>query len=218
MKTKISVLAFAAILAFSSCSKEHIKGNGTTVTETRTVSGFSKIDASGSSKVYITQGAVFKVEVKGYSNLLPYYETKQVNNTLQLGYKQNANVKNDNIEVYVTLPILTGLELEGSGDIHTAGVFAGNATFEAKISGSGNIYFSNGTTNQYNATISGSGNIYTLDMVTDKADIDISGSGSTEITALTQLKVKIAGSGNVYYRGTPVITTNISGSGAVLPK
>jgi hypothetical protein len=107
-------------LAFSSCSKEHIKGNGTTVTETRTVSGFSKIDASGSSKVYITQGAVFKVEVKGYSNLLPYYETKQVNNTLQLGYKQDVNVKNDNIEVYVTLPALTGLELEGSGDIHTA--------------------------------------------------------------------------------------------------
>ena len=218
MKTRITLAALTVILALSSCSKERIKGNVATVTETRTVKKKKKIDASGSSKVYVTQGAVFNVEVKGYSNLLPYYETKLVNNTLQLGYKQNVNVKNDNIEVYVTLPALTGLELEGSGDIHTTGVFGGNATFEAKVSGSGNIYFSNGTTNQYNATISGSGNIYTLDMATDKADIDISGSGNTEITAVTQLKVKIAGSGNVYYRGTPTITTNISGSGAVLPK
>ena len=66
MKTRITLAALTVILALSSCSKERIKGNGATVTETRTVSGFSKIDASGSSKVYVTQGAVFNVEVKGW--------------------------------------------------------------------------------------------------------------------------------------------------------
>jgi len=57
-----------------------------------------------------------------------------------------------------------------------------------------------------------------MNMLADKAETNTTGSGNTEITANTQLKVKITGSGNVYYRGTPVITTNISGSGAVIPR
>lgn len=218
MKFNLAIATASAILAFSSCTKERIKGNGSTITETRSVTGFTKISASGSSTVFITQGASFKVEVKGYSNLLPYYETKLTNNTLQLGYKQDVNVKNDNVEVYITMPVLNDLDLTGSGNINTTGSFVGNTNFNARISGSGNINFSSGTATQFFATINGSGNINTLDMVADNADITINGSGNTEITASTQLKVKITGSGNVYYRGAPTITTNIAGSGAVLPK
>ncbi|OSZ81556.1 hypothetical protein CAP36_10075 [Chitinophagaceae bacterium IBVUCB2] len=218
MKKGLSIVVISVTLALSACSKERISGNGSTITETRSISNFTAITASGSTNVYINQGATFKVEVKGYSNLLPYYETKLVNNTLQLGYKQNVNIKNDNTEVFITLPVLNGLSLFGSGNITTSGAFNGNTDFNASISGSGTIHFSSGTTQNFTSKIQGSGNIYTLNLVADKADATISGSGNTEITANSQLKAKITGSGNVYYRGTPVITTNITGSGAVIPK
>ncbi|MEO7527425.1 MAG: hypothetical protein ABIT35_04235 [Chitinophagaceae bacterium] len=55
-------------------------------------------------------------------------------------------------------------------------------------------------------------------MVAYKVETTISGSGNTEIKATTNLKVRFAGSRNVYYRSTPVVTTTILGSGAVIPK
>lgn len=218
MKSISVIISLAAILTFPSCTKERIRGNGPITTETRNVSGFTSVSVAGSTNVYITQGAVFKVEVKGYSNLLPYFETKVVNNTLQLGFKQNVNVKNDNTDVYITMPALNGLQLAGSGNISTSGAFNGNTDFNVRIDGSGNIHFGTGSTQNFYSVIAGSGSIYAIGMISDKADVNTSGSGNTEITALSELKVTIAGSGNVYYGGTPLISTQISGSGAVLPR
>ena len=218
MKTgKLILFAFIVIL-FASCKKDRISGSGTIITEQRTVINFTKIHASGSTDVEVRQGVDFKVEVTGYSNLIHYFETKLNNGTLELGYKNDVHVRNDNIKVIVTLPVLHGLTTSGSGDISTTGIFTGNTNFDCIISGSGSISIAAGTADQFRSTISGSGNIHALGMVATNAEITISGSGNSEITANNQLKVAIAGSGNVYYFGTPVITAQISGSGSVIPR
>ncbi len=219
MKREFAMLSVSAMLSLLlSCTKERINGNGPVITEARAVNNFTAISASGSTPVYINKGPVFKVEVKGYSNLLPYYETKLVNNTLQLGYRDYVNVKNDNTEVFITMPGLNGLSLFGSGSINTTGAFTGTTEFNASISGSGSISIGAGDVQRFFSSIAGSGNIYALGFVADKAETTTQGSGNTEIAVNSQLKVKIAGSGNVYYRGNPLITTDISGSGAVIPK
>lgn len=218
MKRGSSIVIISVILSFFSCTKELISGNGTANTEIRNISNFTAISASGSTNVYISHGAAFKVEVKGCTNLLPYYETRLVNHTLHVGYSPNVNVKNDNTEVFITLPVLNGLALSGSGSITTTGAFNGNTDFNATVSGSGTIHFSTGTAQNFYSKVDGSGSIYMLNMVTVNADATISGSGVTEITASNQLKVKITGSGKLFYRGSPVITTSITGSGTVLPK
>lgn len=218
MKRGLSIAVTSAMLSLLSCSKERISGNGSTITETRNISNFTALSAMGSTNVYINQGTAFKVEVKGYSNLLPYYETRLVNNTLLVGYKQNVNIKNDNIEVFITLPVLNALVLSGSGSITTTGAFDENIDFNTDVSGSGNIHFSSGTTQNFYSKLDGSGCINMLNMVAAKAEATITGSGKTEITASNQLKAKIIGSGKLYYRGSPVITTSITGSGTVLPR
>lgn len=218
MKIALVLMAACAMLSLASCTKERVKGNGSVSTETRNITGFTAISASGSTNVFVTQGPAFNVEVRGYANLLPYYETKLVNNKLQVGYRDNVTVKNDNTEVYITLPSLDGLQLAGSGNIRTSGVFTGITNFTITIAGSGNIHFSTGGTQNFTSRIDGSGNIYTLGLIATNADTEITGSGNTEINVTNQLKAKITGSGNVYYRGTPVITTNITGSGAVIPR
>lgn len=218
MKRGFSFIVLTAILALSSCTRERIKGQGSVISENRNISGFTEISTEGSTNIHIMQGSSFKVELRGYSNLLPYYETKLVNNTLQLGYRKDVNVKNDNTELYITMPAITGLSLAGSGNISTSGVFAGVPDFHARVTGSGNIEFSSGTATNFYSTIDGSGNIRALNLQADKAETNTTGSGDTEITANTQLKVRISGSGNVYYRGSPVISTNITGSGTVKPR
>lgn len=218
MKFSMRLGFFCVIMSFVSCNKDHIKGDGSVVTETRTVGTFTAIHSSGGSKVYITQGAQFNVQVKGYGNLLPYYETKVVNNQLKVGFKNNVSVRNDNTEVFITLPVLESIILSGSSEISTTGAFPAVTDFNATIAGSGSIQFSDGTAQNLRTSISGSGNIYMFGMLADNVETSTSGSGNTEVSAAGHLKVKISGSGNVYYKGTPLIVTNISGSGAVIPK
>jgi hypothetical protein len=218
MKKGFLFATAAVIVLLSSCSKERIRGNGSVVTETRNVNAFNKVSNSGSTEVYITQGAAFKVEVRSYSNLLSYFETKLDNGTLKLGYRNGVNVSNDNTEVFITMPALTGLRLDGSGNIDAAGNFSGNSSFEATISGSGNIRIAQGSANNFNSSISGSGNIYAFGMIAGVVETNTIGSGNTEITATNQLRAKIVGSGNVYYKNTPIVSVEISGSGQVLPR
>lgn len=218
MKKIIFMIVVTAMAGFISCSKDHISGNGAVVTEQRATGNFSKVNASGSTDVQITQGATLKVEVRGYSNLLPYYETKLESGTLKLGFRSGVNIRNDNTEVFITMPVLEGLQLAGSGNMSTAGNFFGNANFEAKIDGSGNITIAHGATQNFSSFIAGSGSIYAFGMVAATAETNTKGSGNTEITVTNLLKANIEGSGNVYYHGTPTVIANITGSGVVVPR
>jgi hypothetical protein len=216
MKSVFFLPLFAVILVASSCTKDRVSGNGSTTTEDRSLNNFTKINAMGSTDAVITKGTSFKVQVKGSDNLVPYFETKVVNGTLNLGYKNDVHVRHDDIQVFITMPALNGLKTQGSGNITSSGNFTDVADFETSISGSGNITIEQGSARNFSSTISGSGDVHAFGFSAEKANIRVSGSGNTRITATNQLDVKIAGSGNVYYKGTPQVSVNISGSGSVI--
>lgn len=215
MKKILSSLLLATVITLAACSHDRITGSGPTGTEERSVNNFTRVRTSGSSNVTVNQGPQFKVEVKGYNNLIPYFETRVISGTLEVGYKNNTRVKNDNIEVFVTLPVLEGLAISGSANITANGTFTSNH-MDATISGSGGIDIKQGTTENFNANISGSGNISAFGVTAKKSTVRISGSGNIKTTTTDELTVNISGSGNVYYKGSPSITTNISGSGSLI--
>lgn len=217
MKRYLFLMAISTLLF--SCSKERIKGGGEINTETRSISGFTRVEISGSTNVIINQGSDFEVKVKAYSNLIPYLETKVQNGVLLIGYKSNSNIQNDNSEVYITMPRLEGLSVNGSGNIITMGVFAEKEEFIASINGSGNIEIEGGATNNFEIHISGSGNVKGFGLMTQKANISIAGSGNAEVSVAQNLKANIKGSGNVYYKGEPdSVDSQTSGSGQVIKK
>ncbi|HVF96030.1 MAG TPA: head GIN domain-containing protein [Flavisolibacter sp.] len=207
----------AGLLLLASCSKDRISGSGSVATQDRNLSSFTRVNTSGGTNVCIVQGPNFNVQVKGYENLLAYMETKVSNNTLEIGYKNNISVKNDNVEVFVTMPLLESLSSSGSANMVTKGPFTG-ADLSASLSGSGNITIEQGDVPFLKTSIAGSGNINAFGVTTQRADVSISGSGSTEVKAIMNLKVNISGSGTVYYKGQPVVETQISGSGKVIQK
>jgi hypothetical protein len=216
MKKEILYVLSVLLVLTTACSRERIEGSGSVITEDRQVNTFTKVSLKGPSFVYITKGNNFSVQVKAYRNLLPYFETRVVNGTLELGYKDDLSIRNENSEVYITLPVLNGLSIFGSGDIETTGNFNNSSSFEASVYGSGNIEIGDGAADNFSSRISGSGDVYAFGFSVKKANVEISGSGNTRITASDELKVKISGSGNVYYKGSPDVTVNISGSGDVI--
>ncbi|MEJ2880782.1 GIN domain-containing protein [Pedobacter sp. GR22-6] len=211
---------FAALAILSacliSCSKDRLTASGDKSTETRTVKQFTGIESSGANDIHISYGTEFRVMLKGSDNLLPYFKTEVLGNTLRLGYER-VNVKHDDVEIYVTLPALNYISLSGSGDATISGSFPQLNVLQVLISGSAELEAENSLqTDELLVKISGSGEVDLKRVQSNSAELSISGSGEAKIGACQHLKARISGSGKVYYTGTPLIDSQISGSGKLL--
>jgi len=203
-------------LLFISCSKDRLTASGDKITEERSPGSFTGISGSGSNPIHVVYGADLKVILKGSDNLIPRFKTKVMSNVLYLEYEQTS-VRQDDIEVFITMPLIDRVSLSGSGEVEIKGQFPDVDVFKTSISGSGEVEvdepFNAGETK---VDISGSGNADLEKLNTKTADIDVSGSGDVKIKVQDLLKVKISGSGKVYYWGSPQVNSNISGSGKVI--
>lgn len=129
-------------------------------------------------------------------------------NSLKLEIDGSGDVEIDSLFVN-----FAEISIEGSGDVMIDYIDA--LTINAEISGSGDIDLK-GFSNDFNVEVDGSGDIDALNLTTETCDIDIMGSGDCEITATDELNIIIRGSGSVFYRGNPVITSSVSGSGDIV--
>lgn len=209
---------FLMMIAFalSSCNGERLVANNNVISETRDLSGFEQVEAGGANNVHVAYGENFKVELRGSSNLVQAYETKIDNKTLTLRYNDDVNVDDDDVEVFVTLPMLNGVTLSGSGDMDIRGRFPEAKEFVVNINGSGDINVSESfSCVSLEVDISGSGKAELSNLQTVRSDVTISGSGDTYVHAEEQLDVRINGSGTVYYKGSPRVKSDINGSGQV---
>ena len=88
----------------------------------------------------------------------------------------------------------------------------------ADISGSGEIYLTGtDTVETQSIEISGSGSVEAINLPVRKSTIDMSGSGDSKVYVLETLDVEISGSGEVIYKGNPIISQQVSGSGGIRP-
>jgi hypothetical protein len=236
MKKLPVLFVIAAVMIFTSCEK--VVGDGALVTETRTTASFNGIESEVSGNVIYVQGPDYKVELTAQQNILNVMETPIANNKLVVRFKNSVRVKShEQITIKVTAPSISSISSSGSGNVTvTSPLTGGDLLFrlsgsgnvvlptvtcnylEATISGSGNISIAGGTTTSEHLKISGSGNIDAQNVQAKSVTTTTSGSGGMDVRASDLLDVTISGSGSVYYWGTPKVTTNISGSGKVIPK
>ena len=114
MRPKESFLFLCLTALVFACNKDKLTGSGNTISEDRNVAGFTGVVVNGSTKAFITVDTGFAVTVKGYENLLPYLETNVVNGVLEVGFKDNMDVNNDNTELHVTMPSLDDVQTNGN--------------------------------------------------------------------------------------------------------
>src|SRR6476619_841013 len=145
---RLFLLLFFAVLMFA-CTEDKITGSGTVVSQERNVTGFTGIVVNGSTKAFISLDTGFAVTVKGYENLLPYLETNVVNGVLNVGYKNDINVSNDNTEVYITLSTLDYVQTNGSGDMQISDEVTGSDHLKTVINGSANISVEKGEADEF---------------------------------------------------------------------
>jgi hypothetical protein len=237
MKRTVSVLALLVAASFILPSCEKVVGEGPILTETRATGNFSGVSLEMSGIVNFKIGAEYKVQVSAQQNILNVIQTHVASGVLHIDHSDHVRLKTyDKIRVDITAPSADYFRVSGSGDIQVNGDLSANNLqlflsgsgnininkavltdrLEAAISGSGNINILNGSVHNQELTISGSGKMDLGGMLAENAVTRTSGSGDMKLSVAKKLDATISGSGSVYYRGQPVVSTRISGSGQLV--
>jgi hypothetical protein len=214
MRLRAALALVTVVLLLAACSVT--QGSGQLATESRQVSGFTKVELSGVGDLTISQTGTESLTISAEDNLLPRLTSEVSGDTLVLGEEPNTSiVPTKPITYSLTVKDLNGLAVSGSGNISVPKLTA--TALSTKISGSGSIT-ANGTVVDQDLEISGSGRYQAEQLTSNTVKAQISGSGTANVLATDTLDVKISGSGSLTYTGNPQVTQEISGSGKLIKK
>ncbi|MBL7129040.1 MAG: DUF2807 domain-containing protein [Ignavibacteria bacterium] len=209
------VLLFSLVSLLFSCSQ----GNYRYKSEMKTIDSkiidiepFSGISLNIHADVYLSQGETHNVRIEAEEDVKNKIITEVEDNVLIIKCDKSLHSSKD-INIYITMKELKLIEVNGSGDIVCQDSF-NTDNIAIEINGSGDISLSGRAENQA-IEINGSGDIKSFGMLSTNCAIDIRGSGDCEVNVENSLVVSISGSGDVIYKGSPVIETEIDGSGSV---
>ena len=163
MRLRVALALLAVVLLVTACSVT--RGSGQLTTESRPVSGFTKVELSGTGELTIEKTGTESLSISAEDNLLPRLTSEVSNGTLSLGTEPNTTiVPTKPITYSLTVKDLNGLAVSGSGNIQVQNVTT--AALSIEISGSGTIT-AGGAVNDQDLEISGSGR-YQAEQLTSK--------------------------------------------------
>jgi hypothetical protein len=235
MMKRIIFIAASFLLAVLSTSL--IYGQSGT-TETRDLSGFTKVSFGVPGNLYINIGPGYKVVLEGDKDFLADIKTEVSGTRLVISKDNWTGFNNKKVIVNITMPSIEGLGVSGSGqaeimnavkaedlglNVSGSGKLIINEltadNLDCGISGSGDIIIKGrGDVKEAELSISGSGSYSGESLKINSAEISISGSGSCHCNVTATLEARVSGSGNVTYTGSPRIDARVSGSGRVRSK
>lgn len=223
------------ILGMNACDEvDCIKGQGEVESRTLQLQPIKEVEVNGSFRVYLKEGAQQEVVVKGEPNILNELRTNVMGDKWKIEFRGCIR-RHKPVEVYLTLPQVTSLYLNGSGQLisenkltapNLAVELNGSGVVELELAanklitkktGSGELHY-RGEAVEHHLQMAGSGKAALYNLKSTDVLVKIAGSGLAEVSANKSLHVEIDGSGKVYYTGSPTLTQRISGSGKVVQR
>ena len=229
-RTMMTIGLVAGIWALVACGGFEQPGPPTT--QHRELTDLHSVVLQTSGDLTIRIGTDEELAVTAGTNVVDDLTSDITDGTLVLGTRPNRSV-NGSISYTLTVPALTGIEIEGSGNVIGTAVLAGDARLtisgsgtatltdlelsdlSADLSGSGDMVLS-GTSSTTTVELSGSGDYDASALTAAHISVDSSGSGSVRVNVTEHLSVTSSGSGDVAYSGNPAqVDRNATGSGEV---
>jgi predicted DNA binding CopG/RHH family protein len=209
-------LAFSTNCSFRSLAHlSGIQGSGTSKTETRSVTGFNKVDAGGAINLEIAVQKDFSVTVEADDNLLANIKTEVSGDTLKIYSVDRISTKN-RINVRISMPAIEGLEISGASTGVVTNV--NSDAFGLKASGASKVKI-DGEAKTLQADASGASTIEAEGLRVQDADVQASGASKATVNATNDLRVDASGASKISYVGEPKsVKQNSSGASSVKKK
>ena len=118
-------------------------------------------------------------------------------------------------DLYLNEPVTmkqVELGVSGGGDLEAKRLACDY--LEAGVSGGGDLDLG-GNAKEAEMGVSGGGDLHAYDMVVNDLTCGVSGGGTAKVHAVDNLKAKVCGGGDLYYKGNPNADTSARGGGGV---
>lgn len=237
MPTVLAIVLVAIAVGGCSWSEsgQALKGSGSVVDESRTVSGFSAVDLQGIGVLQLKVGTAESLTVRTDDNLQPLITTEVRDNTLVIAIDTRDHphgIAPTTLIYDLTVTSLQALSVSGAAQVESQSLSTGDLRLDIDgaarivfadlraetlhVSSDGNCAFTiSGTVDAQEIEISGAGEYRAKALASRTADIRISGAGHVAIQVAESLDASIDGTGVIEYAGSPTVVQHVSGLGVI---
>lgn len=236
-------IGLITLMLLTSCKGENIddcfSNTGPQVTEDRSAGLVERIELWDNVNLILIPGSMPEIRVEAGENIIDAVTTEITNGTLVIHNTMKCNWVRDydrELTVFATLPELSEIRYESSGDISTHGqlsldslqisVWGGAGTFTLDLNvGKLNLaqhygtvdFHVNGTAHMTTVFSNSYGPFYCSGLISNLIYIRNSGTNDCYVHPLHILEAEITSVGNIYYSGNPYdVKSIISGSGKLI--
>jgi len=195
---KITFILIAASLAVSGCARHGIKGDGTIVTENRTVSEYSAITAMGGCQIKWTSGKP-ALAITTDSNLLSHVKTEVVGHTLKI-LSPGILRPTQRITVVLSSASLSDVRLTGGMSFTAAPLSSSDLKLQS--TGASDVCFEGAVTN-LDVRMTGASKLDAKALKAQTATLSLVGASVADITVAEALNVSMTGACSLTYSGKP---------------
>ena len=229
MKKIMVIMAAAALLAACNFNMNGITvGNGKKVTckgpvveKTLDLTGFDAIVVNGSSDMELTQGETFKVLVKANEDVFQYLDYKVSGGKLVLETVDNVNIRAEEFNIYITLPTLKSLEVNGAADVDLKNGYKSSEALEVEVNGAGDFEFNSITVPTLSFELNGAGDIEADNIDVEELKVMVNGAGDIDLSGkAVKASFSVNGAGDIDARRLDCqdFTTSKSGLASIKTK
>jgi hypothetical protein len=233
-KKTIKLLAItlmgAMSLFLSSCYTED-PGDLRPAEETYDIVDFDRLEMGDEFVIRVEQGNFFSVSVRGDERNIDDLIVRKEGSTLIVRYEDNHNRKHDTY-IDITMPVLHEVNFSGASNSVVTG-FLHDGVFKISLSGGSvsqidldgevtdlslsgaSILTLTGSSAELSAGVSGASVLKAFNFPVDEAYVNASGASSVKVTVANKLNAVASGASSILYRGSPAVTSNVSGGSSV---
>jgi hypothetical protein len=181
--------------------------------------------------ISVQQSPLYSVSVRGDRRNIDDLEVEKIGSTLRIRYDE-PEYRQYTTYITITMPSLRGVNFSGASvstvtgfndlgelDITLSGASVSQVNLEVQsmqlnLSGASKLTLS-GEASALQATVSGASIYSGFAFGVDDASVDVSGASKMHVTARQKLNAIASGASTVLYRGSPVVTSQVSGASSV---
>jgi len=208
----IAVVAVLVIVTFAYLPSffSGITGSGRLVTEQENFTGFTSVSIADGFRFTIVQSPAYHVNVTIDDNLVKYVQVSQAGGSLHIGMAPGHSVTSSSLQVSISMPDLTSLDVSEGVSGNTQGFISTHAFTVTASDGSSVVAQGNAT--DLTANASNGSRLDLSSLRVSNAVVDVSGGSSATVHPDGRLDATASDGSQLYYIGNPTMG-NISVSG-----
>ena len=191
---------------------------GPVITKELDLSGFDAITVNGSSDMELIQGDYFKVLVKANEEVFDYIDYKVEDGVLVLETKDHVNIRAEEYEITITLPLLKELIVNGAADTDIKAGYVSSENLKVVVNGAGDFDLSGIKVPSLSFNLNGAGDIEADGLDVDELSVVVNGAGDIDLSGKAgKASFSVSGAGDIDATGLECgsFTTHKSGMASI---